>query len=379
MSDNVEKLLGSSIADMKKGYTEDEGNYICLLCGRSIEMGVIYSCEEKLYEAERYMKLHICKEHGSVFEHLIDLDKKVTGLSDHQSSLMKLFYQGMTDAGVQKELGIGSSSTVRNHRFVLKEKEKQAKLFLVLMELLRENGKKASGCVQPHKNAKMVDDRYNVTVEEKENILKKYFPKGLNGPLATFHMKEKSKLVVLSQIVNRFNPKKKYSEKEVNEILKTVNEDFVTLRRYLVEYGFMARKANGSQYWLVEAPDMKEEIDMDRKKELIKQYKEIKIEAGVYQIRNTVNGKIFIIATPNLKTINGRLMELRGGSYSNKALQQEWNEYGESAFAFEVLEVLEEPEEGFFDKKDELKKLEKKWLQKLQPFGEKGYNKESTR
>jgi hypothetical protein len=44
-----------------------------------------------------------------------------------------------------------------------------------------------------------------------------------------------------------------------------------------------------------------------------------------------------------------------------------------------VLEVLEEPEEGFFDKKDELKRLEKKWLEKLQPFGENGYNTESTR
>ena len=33
-------------------------------------------------------------------------------------------------------------------------------------------------------------------------------------------------------------------------------------------------------------------------------------------------------------------------------------------------------EEGFFDKKDELKKLEKKWLEKLQPYGERGYHKE---
>jgi hypothetical protein len=118
---------------------------------------------------------------------------------------------------------------------------------------------------------------------------------------------------------------------------------------------------------------------MDRKKELIKQDKETKTEAGVYHIKNTVNGKVFVVATPNLKTINGRLMELRMGSYTNKKLQEEWNEYGENAFVIEVLEILEEPEEGFFDKKDELKKLEKKWLKKLQPFGEKGYNKENAR
>jgi len=42
---------------------------------------------------------------------------------------------------------------------------------------------------------------------------------------------------------------------------------------------------------------------MDRKKELKRLYKEIEIEAGIYQIRNTKNGKILIESTPNLKTI----------------------------------------------------------------------------
>lgn len=36
---------------------------------------------------------------------------------------------------------------------------------------------------------------------------------------------------------------------------------------------------------------------MDRKKELKQLYKETKIEAGVYQIRNTVNNKVFIGST----------------------------------------------------------------------------------
>ncbi len=376
---NIERLLGSSVAEIKKGYTEDDEQYTCLLCGRGIEKGLIYKCEDQLYEAEKYIKYHIGKDHQSVFEYLVGLDKKVTGLSDHQNRLLKIFYEGKSDAEVQKEMGIGSSSTIRNHRFVLKEKERQAKLFLVLMELLREPGKKASGYVEPHKTAKMVDDRYKVTVEEREKILEKYFTGGLNGPVSTFGMKEKNKLVVLSHIIGRFDKNKVYSEKEVNEILKTVNEDFVTLRRYLIEYGFMTRKADGSRYWLNDTSDAREEKDMDRKKELIKQYKETKTEAGVYHIKNTVNGKVFVVATPNLKTINGRLMELRMGSYTNKKLQEEWNEYGENAFVIEVLEILEEPEEGFFDKKDELKKLEKKWLKKLQPFGEKGYNKENAR
>ena len=113
---------------------------------------------------------------------------------------------------------------------------------------------------------------------------------------------------------------------------------------------------------------------MDRRKELIRLYKEIKIEAGVYQIKNTKNQKAFVVSTPNLKTMNGKPMMLCGGVHKNKKLQEEWNKFGEEAFVFEVLEVLKEKEDGYFDKTGELKELEKKWLDKLQPYGERGYN-----
>jgi hypothetical protein len=113
---------------------------------------------------------------------------------------------------------------------------------------------------------------------------------------------------------------------------------------------------------------------MDRKKELKQQYKEIKIEAGVYQIRNTKNGKILIESTPNLKTINGKRFSLERGSHTNKLLQNELQEFGAEAFVIEVLEILETPKESIFDVKDALKKLKEKWLNKLQPYGEYGYN-----
>ena len=113
---------------------------------------------------------------------------------------------------------------------------------------------------------------------------------------------------------------------------------------------------------------------MDRRKELIRLYKEMKIEAGVYQIRNIKNLKVFVACTTDLKTMNGLSMMLCAGVHKNKKLQEEWNKFGEEAFIFEVLEVLKEKEEGYFDKKIELKILEKKWLEKLQPFDKYGYN-----
>lgn len=116
---------------------------------------------------------------------------------------------------------------------------------------------------------------------------------------------------------------------------------------------------------------------MNRKAErekLLEQYKEIKIEAGVYQIRNTLNGKVLISSTPNLRSLNGKNLELNLGTANNKALQKEWTDQGEQTFAIEVLEVLKPSENQFVKTKDELKKLEETWIEKLQPYGDRGYH-----
>lgn len=245
----IEMLSEAALEELVKGYRETEEHYICLLCGNRFEKGIIYKDEDMLYEAERYARIHIEKEHGSVFEGLIELDKKITGLTDHQNSLLRLFYQGKSDAEIQMEMNIGSASTIRNHRFVLKEKERQARVFIAIMELLRKKGR-AAEYVPPHRTAKMVDDRYNVTVDENEKLLKNLFVKGPKGPIRTFAVREKHKLVILRELSKRFEGNRKYTEKEVNEILKTAHEDYVTLRRYMIEYGFMDREADGSRYWL---------------------------------------------------------------------------------------------------------------------------------
>ncbi|TDF99778.1 DUF2087 domain-containing protein [Paenibacillus piri] len=245
-----DRFWSASLEELKSGYQREGDHWFCLLCGKSFEQGIIYSDEGTLYEAERFVRVHIERAHRSVFEYLIHLDKKLTGLTDHQNSLLRLFFQGKSDAEVQKELGIGSASTIRNHRFALKEKERQAKVYLAMMELLKEKDSHAPAFLDIHKSATMVDERYNVTREEKEQILNKYFPEGTDGPLKAFSRREKHKLVVLREIVKRFNPGQVYDEKEINQILGGVYSDFVTLRRYLIDYGFMDRKADGSEYWL---------------------------------------------------------------------------------------------------------------------------------
>ncbi|KAA9021770.1 DUF2087 domain-containing protein [Niallia endozanthoxylica] len=238
----------TTLEELKQGYVEKNNAYVCLLCGMKIEKGIIYPYENMFYEAERFVRIHIERTHQSVFEYLIEMDKKLTGLTNHQKSLLQLFYQGKSDTEVKEELGIGSATTIRHHRFSLKEKERQAKTFLAIMELLKEKDQYAPAFVPVHKTATMVDNRYNVTKEEQEKILSKYF---ISRNLIKFPPKEKQRMIVLREIAKQLEQDHIYDEKELNESLKGIYEDYVLIRRYLIEYGLLDRKKDGSQYWLI--------------------------------------------------------------------------------------------------------------------------------
>jgi hypothetical protein len=109
------------------------------------------------------------------------------------------------------------------------------------------------------------------------------------------------------------------------------------------------------------------------KKELKLNYKLSQRPMRIFQIRNLTNEKVFIGKSENLEGIlNRHEFALKANGHQNKQLQADWNELGEEKFAFEILEELEQ-REGL-DNKKELEFLEDLWLEKLQPFGEKGYN-----
>jgi hypothetical protein len=111
------------------------------------------------------------------------------------------------------------------------------------------------------------------------------------------------------------------------------------------------------------------------KKALTREYKETPRPMGVYQVRNTVNGKVLIGTSVDLPSIlNRQRGELRLGGHRNRALQQEWNEHGPEAFEFEILDTLPPSDKPGYKPAEDLKALEALWLEKLMPFEERGYN-----
>ncbi|WP_391206481.1 GIY-YIG nuclease family protein [Psychrobacillus sp. L4] len=113
---------------------------------------------------------------------------------------------------------------------------------------------------------------------------------------------------------------------------------------------------------------------MDRKKELKQAYKEVKVECGIYVITNKENGKKFVASTRNFKTLNGAKFTLETGTHTNRMLQEDWNQFGKDAFEIEKVEIHKASENQFIDEKKELEKLLSKWIEQLQPFGDKGYH-----
>lgn len=111
------------------------------------------------------------------------------------------------------------------------------------------------------------------------------------------------------------------------------------------------------------------------RKELKDSYKQMKPRMGVFQIRNTVNGKIYIEGSSTLDTIwNRHRAQLNFGGHPNAALQSDWKALGEDKFVFEILAEIGEQEGKDLDYAREIKTLEQLYIEDFQPFGDKGYN-----
>ena len=114
---------------------------------------------------------------------------------------------------------------------------------------------------------------------------------------------------------------------------------------------------------------------MNERAALKRQYKENPPPAGIYRITNKANGKILIGRGVNVQgKLNGQQAQLKWGSHRDRALQEDWNHYGPQQFAFEILDYLPPARDPQQDLRTDLEELERLWLAKLRPYGEKGYN-----
>ncbi|WP_053985069.1 DUF2087 domain-containing protein [Niameybacter massiliensis] len=245
------RMWDEDIETIVKGYRETNEHFVCVLCGCTFEKGRIYKVEGELYDAFGAVKKHMQQKHGETIDYLLSRNPELMGISEIQQRILTLMSQGKDDKMIAKEVGI-AHSTVRNHRYKLREKEKQAKLFVALMQSLEE---KTSRCMSQsdngviehlHDTATMMDDRYNITDTEREKTIKAYMD--TNGAIKQFPAKEKKKIIILREVMKNFTKDREYPEKEINRTLGRLYEDYATIRRALIEYGFLDRSDDCQTY-----------------------------------------------------------------------------------------------------------------------------------
>lgn len=244
-----------TLEELKNGYTleEERKAYVCHGCGAAFALGEVFPVEERFFDAQRAVEAHVRSVHGGPFALLMADDSKYISLTDKQRALLTLFAQGGSDGSIAAAQGL-SPSTVRHQKFVFREKAKSAKAYLSLYELAfaPTAASAAEDALMPIPDAaRSVDERFVITEKERAQVHKNNFISLKPLRLKNFPVKEKKKVVILVEIAGQFEAGRRYDEKEVNAVLKEIYpSDYVTLRRYLIEYGFMDREMDGSAYWL---------------------------------------------------------------------------------------------------------------------------------
>ena len=212
-------------------------------------------------------------------------------------------------------------------------------------------------------------------------VLASFFKEGILEKLPAQH---KKRLIVLERFALRFEPGRRYSELEVTNLIRPLYDDYCTIRRLLVDEGLICREAD--QYWRdiqhsqitengVIMESSKPQRSEDKRARLKREYKESRPSLGIFQIRNKVNGKVYLGSSNNLEAERkSRQFQIKVGKIVfNRELQNDLVQFGADQFEFSVLDTLREEGNGENPQRA-LQKLKLQWLAKLQPFGEKGYN-----
>lgn len=106
---------------------------------------------------------------------------------------------------------------------------------------------------------------------------------------------------------------------------------------------------------------------MKTRKEIINEYKKMKTQMGVFQIRNTINNKIFIDCSVDMLSLwNRHMTELNLGSHHNLSLLNDWKKNGQENFCFEIITELKENDKENINYRKELKLLQEMIIEENQ-------------
>ncbi len=107
-------------------------------------------------------------------------------------------------------------------------------------------------------------------------------------------------------------------------------------------------------------------MDASRKAEIKRAYKETASRRGIFKVHCAATGQTWVDASPNVDTMKNRVWFTLGmGTHPNRDLQRAWDEGGEAAMAYAVVEVFAADVTGY-DLQRMMRERKQHWLEVLQ-------------
>lgn len=303
-----ERLYSADDDELRRGYLREDN--ACLFCDE--KFGSALLCQR-----------HVEAVHGGVLHALLSLDKSFTGLTDKQRALIGLWHDGASDAELAGVTGC-SESTLRNQRFQLRQREREARLFLCALRLA------GLSALQRPPRAK-----------DAKSDISRYFQE---GRLVSMPTKDAQRAKVMLHFAGLFAPGRRYSDGEVRALIEPIWPDYALVRRYLVDNGLLRRTADGRTYWR-EAPESEDIMSIDKKAAKLA-YKQMQTPMGVYCVRDNRTGRLLLGKSPNVVSVkNHFFFVMRWGNspigpFSDPQLQADFADHPDD-FTVEVVETVD--------------------------------------
>ena len=98
----------------------------------------------------------------------------------------------------------------------------------------------------------------------------------------------------------------------------------------------------------------------------IRDYKDAFPPMGIWAVRNTVTGRVWLGASTNVEGMLNRIrFQLKRGAHREASLAQAWAQHGPEAFSFEVLDRVKQRDDPDFDYAAELQTMLQLWQAEL--------------
>ncbi|BDZ30890.1 DUF2087 domain-containing protein [Lactiplantibacillus sp. WILCCON 0030] len=225
-------IANLSLNDLKNGWHSTANGFVCNYCQATWPNTAPLSQRQE----------HLDLVHGGNRSQLLHLQSRYNTLTSKQQDLLTAFATGIKDQALAEQLQV-APSTIRHQKFTFREKAKQAKLYLATYETVFESPTTVSA------NDPTIAEMQLPSEDKVAHVLKAYFDFDHEPlQLKRWPIQQSRLKIVLARIIEEFPRHRNWSKATIDQRLKSIYFDVATLRRALIQYGYLTWDQQTKRY-----------------------------------------------------------------------------------------------------------------------------------